>query len=58
MPIEAIQLSEWDVKAILAKYNGNTTKAAQSLGISQAWLSKWLKKNGFIRKIEWVKDQK
>ncbi len=50
-----VMLGEKEVQSALAQHNGNLHKAASVLGITQAWLSKWLKKNGFTRKVEWTK---
>jgi len=51
-------IEEQRVKTALDSSNGNQRIAAQKLQVSQAWLVRWLKRNGFTRKIEWVKGDK
>ena len=55
MPIEQTRLSEGKVTQALESGSGNVTKAASKLKVSAAWLSNWLKKNGFVRQVKWVK---
>ena len=55
MPIEQLRLSEEKVTRVLESTSGNVTKAAGKLQVSAAWLSKWLARNGFERRITWEK---
>lgn len=37
--------------------NGNQRKTAQALGVTQGWVTKWLKRHGFVQRVLWVKSE-
>lgn len=51
-----IDKSAKEVEQALAKANGNQRKAAEALGVSQGWLTRWLNRNGYRQIIQWVKE--
>lgn len=52
---QAIEISESKVLAALDANNGNQRRAAEKLGVTQGWVTQWLKKHGYVQKITWVK---
>lgn len=48
-------LTEENILDALKRNDGNQRKAAESLAVSQAWLTRWLKKNKFFRCVTWEK---
>lgn len=50
-------VTEDQVLGALRDAQGNQRRAAQLLGLSQAWLGKWLKQNGYVQVIRWEKQE-
>jgi DNA-binding protein Fis len=50
-----LQFTEDQVLGALKDAQGNQRRAAQALGVTQGWVTKWLKKNGYVQRVTWVK---
>jgi DNA-binding protein Fis len=50
-------VTEEQVLRALQDAQGNQRKAAQTLGVTQGWVTKWLKRNGFVQQVSWVKNE-
>lgn len=48
-------VTEDQVLGALTDAQGNQRRAAEQLGLSQAWVTKFLKKNGYVQRVTWVK---
>lgn len=48
-----IQFSESEVIKALNAANGHQRTAAETLKVSPAWISKWLRKKGYVPVIRW-----
>jgi transcriptional regulator with AAA-type ATPase domain len=44
------------IPGLLEKFNGNQTKVAEHLGLSPAFVSRWLRKHGYTQLVKWVKQ--
>lgn len=51
------QFTESEVIGALKEADGNQARAAARLGVSQAWVTKWLNRNGYVRQVTWVKRE-
>jgi DNA-binding protein Fis len=54
----SLQFTEEQVLGALNDARGNQRRAAQALGVTQGWVTKWLKKNGYVQRVTWVKEDK
>jgi hypothetical protein len=50
-------IHETQILKALEAAKGNQRAAAQTLGISQAWLVRWLQRNSYVQTIKWEKVQ-
>lgn len=50
-----IEMSEEQVIAALDANEGNQRRAAESMGVTQGWVTQWLKKHGYVQRVTWVK---
>lgn len=55
---------EWDeplnnlIPRLLAQHKGQQTVVARELGVSQASVSGWLRKNGYRQVVSWQKQER
>jgi transcriptional regulator with GAF, ATPase, and Fis domain len=52
-----LEVSEAEVTKALEESKGNQRAAAQKLGASQAWLTRYLQRNNYRQVIKWEKVQ-
>lgn len=50
------QVTEEEVIAALALYDGKISPASRKLNLSPSWLSKYLQRAGYVQRISWVKQ--
>ena len=43
------------IPRLLDKHNGNQRMVADSIGLSPAFISRWLRRHNYIQVIQWVK---
>lgn len=57
MPRKPLLVTEEQVLDALKDAQGNQTRAAVALGVTQGWVTKWLKRNGYVQQVTWVKSE-
>ena len=45
------------IPRLLQRYGGSQLMVALELGVSQAWLSRWLKANGYVEVKTWIRQE-
>lgn len=53
----AASVTEEQVLGALTDAQGNQRRAADTLGVTQGWVAKFLKKHGYVQRILWVKPE-
>lgn len=49
-------ITEEQVMAALDHASGNQRRAAVFLGVNQSWVTKFLKRRGYVALVKWVKQ--